>query len=370
MKVLMNTKALLNQLQAISSAVPAKSTMDVLLNVLISASAGQLTLTGTNLSLQLVASHPENIEEPGAVTVPMKKLLDICKNLPAVSGIELSTKDGKLLVKSGRSRYTLATLPASDYPNVERTETPLEVRIPQAQLLRLLKKTSHAMASQDVRYYLNGTLLRLHNGNLIAVATDGHRLAKCSASIGAQGSALSILPIATTFALTGLLTTNTAEITVRLGATHIVVDLPFGEGGSLTVFSNLVDGKYPDYTRVIPEASPAPILLQRDEFAQAITRTILVSTAKFRAGRLMASPDLIRLQCVTNNETDEALDEVTVEYNGRSIEVGYNFDYFVEALKCIDGAQALLHITSPTTGAMLTDPQDATAAFVIMPCKI
>lgn len=370
MKISMNTKALLNQLMAVSGAVENKSTIDVLTHVLIQAENGRLTLTGTNLTLQLIASRPEHIDEPGAVTAPLKKLLDICKNLPALSGIELTATDDKLVVKSGRSRYTMATISAREYPNVERAETPATINVSQAELQRILKKTAHAMASQDVRYYLNGTLLHLHDGQLRAVATDGHRLATCSTPVSAAGTSMSILRRDTATVLLGLLTASKDEITLRLGSTHMQAVLPLGDDGTLTYISSLVDGKYPDYQRIIPRDSKDSILTSRDEFAQALTRVSLLSDGKFPAGAILVSPDLIRLQLSAKSGTDEANDEVSAEYNGPAIENGFNLTYFIDALKSVEAAQAVLHLASGTTAAKITDPQDDTAVFIVMPCKI
>ncbi|MEG6654067.1 DNA polymerase III subunit beta, partial [Pseudomonas aeruginosa] len=238
-------EALLKPLQLVAGVVERRQTLPVLSNVLLVVEGQQLSLTGTDLEVELVGRVVlEDAAEPGEITVPARKLMDICKSLPNDVLIDIRVEEQKLLVKAGRSRFTLSTLPANDFPTVEEGPGSLNFSIAQSKLRRLIDRTSFAMAQQDVRYYLNGMLLEVNGGTLRSVATDGHRLAMCSldAQIPSQDRHQVIVPRKGILELARLLTEQDGEVGIVLGQHHIRATT-----GEFTFTSKLVDGKFPDY---------------------------------------------------------------------------------------------------------------------------
>src|SRR5690606_1902819 len=268
-------EALLKPLQLVAGVVERRQTLPVLSNVLLVVEGQQLSLTGTDLEVELVGRVTlEDAAEPGEITVPARKLMDICKSLPSDALIDIRIDDQKLLVKAGRSRFTLSTLPANDFPTVEEGPGSLTFNLPQAKLRRLIERTSFAMAQQDVRYYLNGMLLEVQSGLLRAVATDGHRLAMCSmeATIQQDGKHQVIVPRKGILELARLLTEQDAEVSIVLGQHHIRANT-----GEFTFTSKLVDGKFPDYERVLPRGGDKLVVADRQGLREAFSRTAILS---------------------------------------------------------------------------------------------
>lgn len=252
-------ESLLKPLQLVAGVVERRQTLPVLSNVLIVINGQYLSLTGTDLEVELVAHVP--LADPsmseGEITVPAKKLMDICKSLPSESFINIKLDDNKLILKSGRSRFSLSTLPATDFPNVEEIQDPLNFYLPQGLLRRLIEQTSFAMAQQDVRYYLNGMLLEVQANRLRAVTTDGHRLALCSLTTEIKDSLNAhqvIVPRKGILELVRLLNDQTSEVKIILGQHHVRATV-----GDFTFTSKLVDGKFPDYERVVPQIGRAHV---------------------------------------------------------------------------------------------------------------
>lgn len=369
MKFSMNTKSLLAQLLAVGGSIENKSTMEVMTHVLIQAKNNTLTLTGVNPKIQLVVSRPVEIDQEGETTAPYKKLVDICKALPPVTGVDLHAKDSQLIVKSGRSRFTMTTIPARDFPNIEDPNTPASVTIVQGKLHNALKKVVHAMAIIDVRHFMKGTLFHIFGDRLNLCATDGHRLALCGAQLSSSSEEMmGIMPSASANILLGLLTPGEKEILVKLGPAHAQIHLPFGDDGSLMLTTMLIDGRFPDYNRVIPDSIANPVHLNCIEMTAALTRTALLSNEKAQNVRLQLTPDLIRLQA-SNAKQDEAEDSLTVEYSGPSYETGFNYAYLSDALKNVEAPSAVVGFGGPHSAAKITDPSDPTAVFVVMPVK-
>lgn len=368
MKLTIQAATLLNQLQAVIGAIPTKAQPEILTHVLINAQTGRLTLTGYNLQLQLVASQSCSIDEPGALTTPAKKLLDILKSLPSTADVKLDAIDGKLVLRAMRSRFSLSTMPAGEFPNVEQIATPIEVQISQQHLQRILKKTAHAMGVNDVRYYLNGVNLDLQDNRLRAVATDGHRMAIAGAEVDSTGETMScILPDGAANNLSSLLTNSETEITLRLGSQHFHAELPFGDSGRLDFISSLIDGKFPNYNRVIPSRNDKTILATREDLCIAIARVGLVAN-KYKGMRWELTPDCITVSCTDGSE--EASETVTVEYAGTPLELGFNFGYLLDALKTISATTVNLSLGDVSSSAMITDPNDASAMYIVMPMRL
>jgi len=369
MKFSISRDTLLKSLNLVAGVVERRQTLPILANVLMVLEGDRLSLTGTDLEVELVGRlQVAPGGEEGEVTVPARKLADICKSLPDGCDIDFSVKEGKVTVKSGRSRFTLSTLPAREFPNVEDSIGTHQLSLKQGQLKRLIDRTGFAMAQQDVRYYLNGMLWDLSGSQLRVVATDGHRLAMCTlpdkVSVNGEGDTQVILPRKGVLELARLLLDDEAEISIVIGSNHVrAVTEDF------TFTSKLVDGKFPDYQRVLPR-SPNKILLgSRLELRQAFTRTAILSNEKYRGVRLKLSDNT--LDIVANNpEQEEAEETVSVEYQGESLEIGFNVSYLLDVLGVLSGEQVKLSLADPNSSALLEEVEEGDSLYVVMPMRL
>ncbi|SUD37672.1 DNA polymerase III subunit beta [Ectopseudomonas mendocina] len=360
-------EALLKPLQLVAGVVERRQTLPVLSNVLLVVEGQQLSLTGTDLEVELVGRVTlEDAAEPGEITVPARKLMDICKSLPSDALIDIRVDDQKLLVKAGRSRFTLSTLPANDFPTVEEGPGSLTFNLPQAKLRRLIERTSFAMAQQDVRYYLNGMLLEVQSGLLRAVATDGHRLAMCSmeAAILQDGKHQVIVPRKGILELARLLTEQDAEVSIVLGQHHIRANT-----GEFTFTSKLVDGKFPDYERVLPRGGDKLVLADRQGLREAFSRTAILSNEKYRGIRLTLAAGLLKIQA-NNPEQEEAEEEIVVDYNGGGLEIGFNVSYLLDVLGVMGTEQVRLILSDSNSSALLQEADNDDSAYVVMPMRL
>lgn len=360
-------EALLKPLQLVAGVVERRQTLPVLSNVLLVVEGQQLSLTGTDLEVELVGRVTlEDAAEPGEITVPARKLMDICKSLPSDALIDIRVDEQKLLVKAGRSRFTLSTLPANDFPTVEEGPGSLTFNLPQAKLRRLVERTSFAMAQQDVRYYLNGMLLEVQSGLLRAVATDGHRLAMCSmeATIQQEGKHQVIVPRKGILELARLLTEQDAEVAIVLGQHHIRANT-----GEFTFTSKLVDGKFPDYERVLPRGGDKLVLADRQGLREAFSRTAILSNEKYRGIRLTLASGLLKIQA-NNPEQEEAEEEIVVDYNGSGLEIGFNVSYLLDVLGVMGTEQVRLILSDSNSSALLQEADNDDSAYVVMPMRL
>ncbi|CAM3160179.1 DNA polymerase III subunit beta [Ectopseudomonas mendocina] len=360
-------EALLKPLQLVAGVVERRQTLPVLSNVLLVVEGQQLSLTGTDLEVELVGRVTlEDAAEPGEITVPARKLMDICKSLPSDALIDIRVDDQKLLVKAGRSRFTLSTLPANDFPTVEEGPGSLTFNLPQAKLRRLIERTSFAMAQQDVRYYLNGMLLEVQSGLLRAVATDGHRLAMCSmeAAIQQDGKHQVIVPRKGILELARLLTEQDAEVSIVLGQHHIRANT-----GEFTFTSKLVDGKFPDYERVLPRGGDKLVLADRQGLREAFSRTAILSNEKYRGIRLTLAAGLLKIQA-NNPEQEEAEEEIVVDYSGGGLEIGFNVSYLLDVLGVMGTEQVRLILSDSNSSALLQEADNDDSAYVVMPMRL
>ena len=360
-------EALLKPLQLVAGVVERRQTLPVLSNVLLVVEGQQLSLTGTDLEVELVGRvNLDAIAEPGEITVPARKLMDICKSLPSDSLIDIRVDEQKLLVKAGRSRFTLSTLPANDFPTVEEGQGSLSFSMDQSKLRRLIERTSFAMAQQDVRYYLNGMLLEVQSGLLRAVATDGHRLAMCSmqAAIEQDGKHQVIVPRKGILELARLLTEQDAQVNVVLGQHHIRANT-----GEFTFTSKLVDGKFPDYERVLPRGGDKLVVADRQGLREAFSRTAILSNEKYRGIRLTLASGLLKIQA-NNPEQEEAEEEIVVDYNGANLEIGFNVSYLLDVLGVMGTEQVRLILSDSNSSALLQEADNDDSAYVVMPMRL
>ena len=360
-------EALLKPLQLVAGVVERRQTLPVLSNVLLVVEGQQLSLTGTDLEVELVGRVAlDDAAEPGEITVPARKLMDICKSLPSDALIDIRVDEQKLLVKAGRSRFTLSTLPANDFPTVEEGPGSLTFSLVQSKLRRLIERTSFAMAQQDVRYYLNGMLLEVQTGILRAVSTDGHRLAMCSmdADIHHEGKHQVIVPRKGILEMARLLTEQDGEVSIVLGQHHIRATT-----GEFTFTSKLVDGKFPDYERVLPRGGDKLVVGDRQALREAFSRTAILSNEKYRGIRLQLASGLLKIQA-NNPEQEEAEEEIAVDYNGGSLEIGFNVSYLLDVLAVMTTEQARLILSDSNSSALIQEAGNDDSAYVVMPMRL
>tara|TARA_R110001592_G_scaffold363043_1_gene679591 strand:- start:77418 stop:78521 length:1104 start_codon:yes stop_codon:yes gene_type:complete len=367
MKFTISRDALLKPLNLVAGVVERRQTLPILANVLMELDGDRLALTGTDLEVELVGRvQLASAGESGEVTVPARKLVDICKSLPEGSDIQFTAQDSKVTVKSGRSRFTLATLPAREFPNVEDSMGTHQFTVKQGQLKRLIDRTSFAMAQQDVRYYLNGMLWEIKDQLLRVVATDGHRLAMCTlpGKIDATDDTQVILPRKGVLELARLLLQDEANIAIVIGSNHIRATTD-----DFTFTSKLVDGKFPDYQRVLPRSPDKIVLGSRLELRQAFTRAAILSNEKYRGVRLKVTKG--SLDIVANNpEQEEAEEAVAVDYEGDALEVGFNVSYLLDVLGVLSGEQVKLSLSDPNSSALLEESDVGDSLYVVMPMRL
>ncbi|BBT13953.1 DNA polymerase III subunit beta [Metapseudomonas otitidis] len=360
-------EALLKPLQLVAGVVERRQTLPVLSNVLLVVEGQQLSLTGTDLEVELVGRVVlEEAAEPGEITVPARKLMDICKSLPSDALIDIRVDEQKLLIKAGRSKFTLSTLPANDFPTVEEGPGSLNFSLVQSKLRRLIERTSFAMAQQDVRYYLNGMLLEVNAGVLRAVATDGHRLAMCAMQAGIEGVDRHqvIVPRKGILELARLLTEQDGEVRIVLGQHHIRATT-----GEFTFTSKLVDGKFPDYERVLPRGGDKLVVGDRQALREAFSRTAILSNEKYRGIRLQLAAGLLKIQA-NNPEQEEAEEEVAVEYGGSNLEIGFNVSYLLDVLGVMTTDQVRLILSDSNSSALLQEADNDDSSYVVMPMRL
>lgn len=367
MKFTVKRDALLKPLNLVAGVVERRQTLPILSNVLLVTNGNQLSLTGTDLEVEIVGRLAvEDCGDDGEITVPARKLLDICKSLPEGGDLEFSSSDQKVTVKCGRSRFTLSTLPASDFPNVEEGPGSFEIIILQGQLKRLIERTAFAMAQQDVRYYLNGMLWEASKNQLKVVATDGHRLAMCNLTTDLDIEEVKqvIVPRKGVNELARLLMAENSSINIVFGTNHMKATME-----EFTFTSKLVDGKFPDYDRVLPKGINKEIIGSRQELKQAFARTAILSNEKYRGIRLVLSNGNLHI-LANNPEQEEAEEAVNVEYEGDTLEIGFNVSYLVDVLGVLSGEKVKLSLSDSNSSALLEEAEDSDSQYVVMPMRL
>jgi DNA polymerase III subunit beta len=365
MKFTAAREALVKPLQAVIGVVERRQTMPILANVLLVAKEGRLSVTATDLEVELVASTEVEVDGAGEVTVPGRKLLDICRALPEQATVAIGLTGEKLTVKSGRSRFVLTTLPAADFPTVEDIDATQTLNLPQAILGQLLDKTHFSMAQQDVRYYLNGLLVETDGKHLRAVATDGHRLALCQ--IGLDGKKMPeqqvIVPRKGVLELQRLMS-GEGEVDMQLGSNHVRLEL-----AGIRFTSKLIDGRFPEYERVIPKDTSNQLQADRQLLRAALQRTAILSNEKYRGIRLIIRDGAVVLQA-HNPEQEEAEEELEVAYKGEEIEIGFNVNYLLDALAAIDSDEVSISVVDGNSSCLIREPGNEDCKYVVMPMRL
>ncbi|NIG98887.1 MAG: DNA polymerase III subunit beta [Serratia symbiotica] len=366
MKFIVEREHLLKPLQQVSSPLGGRPTLPILGNLLLQVMEGSLLLTGTDLEMEMVArvalSQPH---EAGATTVPARKFFDICRGLPEGAEIAVTLENERILVRSGRSRFSLSTLPAADFPNLDDWQSEVEFTLPQATLKRLIETTQFSMAHQDVRYYLNGMLFETEGEELRTIATDGHRLAVCSMPIGQQlPSHAVIVPRKGVMELVRLLDSADTPLQLQIGSNNIRAHV-----GDFIFTSKLVDGRFPDYRRVLPKNPDKILEAGCDLLKQAFARAAILSNEKFRGVRLYASHNQLKITA-NNPEQEEAEEILDVSYDGTKMEIGFNVSYVLDVLNALKSENVRLLLTDSVSSVQIEDGVSQAAAYVVMPMRL
>jgi DNA polymerase-3 subunit beta len=359
---------LLKPLQSVSGIIERRHTLPILSNVLLIRQAKQISMVATDIEIEITASAvTETPGEEKAITVGARKLLDILRALPEGSEISLSLQDKRLQLKSGKSRFNLQTLPAEDFPrlSVPDDETS-KISVPQKLLKTMINIVQYAMAQQDIRYYLNGMLMVLDGANLTLVATDGHRLGYISRELlgGTSPRREVILPRKTIIELSKLLADSDEPVSMEISTNQA----RFAFGG-ISLISKLVDGKFPDFTRVIPQDQPKHLRLKRQEILACLQRAAILTSDKFRGVRWVLSNGSLKIIC-TNTEQEEAQEELDVDYKGDALDVGFNVGYLLDVLNNLAVDEIDCGLGDANSSALITVPGKSDFKYVVMPMRI
>jgi DNA polymerase-3 subunit beta len=360
--------AVLAPLQAVAGVVEKRHTLPILSNVLIEKVGERLTLTASDLEMQMRTVTSGQVGDGDvAITVSARKLQDILRALPDAD-VSLVVDDRRLTVKAGRSRFQLQTLPAADYPvmTLPGSEGVQRLTVTQKAFKHLLGLVSYAMAQQDIRYYLNGLLLIADGTKLILVATDGHRLAYAESTLDVAVSTKTevILPRKTVIELGRHVSDSDDPVEIVLAGNQAVFRF-----GAVELVTKLIDGKFPDYQQAIPQALPGVVTLERAPFAAALQRVAILTNEKFRGVRLALDNGLLSI-ISSNTESEEALEEIEVDYSGDRVEIGFNVGYLIDVLNNLASSDIEWHFRDGTSSALFTLPDNHEFKYVVMPLRI
>jgi DNA polymerase-3 subunit beta len=361
---------LLKPLQFVNGVVEKRQTLPILGNVLLTAHDDhRLEFTGTDLEVELTAySDAANVERAGAVTVPARKFFDICRSFSDNNEIKIQLDGSKLLITSGASRFSLATLPASDFPKTKDGDTGSAIEVEITELKKLLERTQFAMAQQDVRYYLNGCLWQIEGGALTAVATDGHRLSLCRIPVQQQSPEIAkkvIVPRKAIYEIGRLLADNDGTIKIVLSSNHINL-----QSSSFILSSKLIDGRYPDFQNVIPRANPYKLVVTRDELKPVLARVAILANEKYRGIRFILDENKLTV-AANNPEHEEAEEALVVSFPNQHVEMALNVNYVIEMLNSLPTGNLNFSISGPEKSILVELENDELNALnVIMPLRL
>jgi len=358
---------LLGPLSAVSGIIERRHTLPILSNVLIDQAEGVLSFLATDIEIQITARS--GIAAGGdtkPVTVGARKLVDILRALPDGAEITVTQQDKRIQVKAGKSRFTLQTLPAEDFPRLARPGGEMaRFGLPQKALRKLLGLVQYAMAQQDIRYYLNGLLVLVDDRQLRLVATDGHRLAYAAMGLAADLPRIEVIvPRKTVLELSKLLEDSDEEVKLELSATQAAFRF-----GDIELVSKLVDGKFPDYTRVIPTQHKNSLKLEREVLRQALQRAAILSNEKFRGVRWVLTDGSLKIVS-SNAEQEEAQEELEVQYGGDALDIGFNVNYLLDVLNNISASEVECRFGDAASSALLQFPAEPEFKYVVMPMRI
>lgn len=374
MQFTINRENFLKPLQLVVGTVSSgRAIQAITSNILIKVENNLLSLTGTDLEVELMSKIPLNIESAsgsleGEITVPARKLLDICKGLPESCQISFSLKNEKVTIRSGKSRYLLSTLPSVEFPNIEALKILTEFNIPSNELKKLISTTQFAMASQDVRYYLNGMYFEATQDTLRSVATDGHRLASNFINLpptNIETQQTIIVPSKGIKELFKLLDNESPILTLQISLNNLRILI-----GDYIFTTKLVDGRFPDYRRVIPRDGDKILIADRGSLKQAFTRAAILSNEKFRGVRLTLCENELKITA-NNQEREEAMEMLKVDYESSDLEIGFNVGYVLDALGTLKSEKIKMTFSTPSHSALIEGVDDSDdSLYVLMPMRL
>jgi DNA polymerase III subunit beta len=366
MRFSLQREVLLKPLTQVVNVVERRQTLPVLANLLARVEGDQLSLTGTDLEVEMVARTKVEDAQAGETTIPARKLFEIVRALPDGSKVTISQTTDKVTVQAGRSRFTLASLPANDFPSLDEVDATERVMVGEASLKELIERTAFAMAQQDVRYYLNGLLFDLRDKALRCVATDGHRLALCEAVLEdtVQTKRQIIVPRKGVLELQRLLEGGDRQLELEMGRGHIRV-----KRDDVTFTSKLIDGRFPDYEAVIPIGADREVKIDREAFRASLQRAAILSNEKYRGVRIEVSPGQLKINA-HNPEQEEAQEEIEADTKVDSLTIGFNVNYLLDALAALRDEHVVLQLRDSNSSALVREASSEKCRHVVMPLRL
>jgi DNA polymerase-3 subunit beta len=367
MKITVERNQLLAPLQVAHAVVERRQTLPILSNVLLTATEHGLRLSATDLEVEL--SVPGKIDKctvPGSVTLPARKLLDLCRALPDGTLLTIDSGGDRAAIRAGRSRFSLSTLPATEFPGIDVTADELALELPQRDLRRAIEATHFAMAQQDVRYYLNGMLFEISAGKARLVATDGHRMAVTDLELDLPSDVVRriIVPRKTVIEALRLLSDDETPARLGIGTDHLTLS-----AADVVFKSKVIDGSFPDYERVVPRNQDKVIDIGRLALRESLGRVAIFANEKYRSVRLQLEAGLLRLSA-NNAENEEAEDELEIDYAGPGLEIGFNVSYLIDVLTALRSESVRLHLSDAGSSCLLAEPSGGNSRYVIMPMRL
>lgn len=366
MKLTVNREPFVNALQLIIGVVERRQTLAVLANVLLKLTKDKLFVVGTDLEVEL-SSHlsVDADSDSGEITVPGRKLLDIVRSLPEAEQIKISLQDQYVIIRSGKSRFSLTTLPAADFPEASMPKGNVEFSLNQNMLLSLLERTHFAMAQQDVRYFLNGLLLELSGNRVRMVATDGHRLAMSDLVLPQSFEFTQvIIPRKGVSELLRMLNDNENHVRLSVGSQAIALI-----SDNFKFVSRLIDGKFPDYDKVLPKAGDKIAIIDRDVLKQVLNRVSILSNEKYKVIRMQLKPNLMVITA-NNPDQEQAEEEIEIDYQGEEIGINFNVTYLSDVLSVLPSGNIKLTLSNPDTGVLIEGAGVEDSLYIVMPLRI
>ena len=366
MQIILQREAILKPLSYVAGVVEKRQTLPILSFVLLRQEGDTVTLTGTDLEVEIIAKVKAERREDNELMLPARKLLDICRALPDGATVDIRKDGDKAVIKSGKSRFTLMSLPATDFPSLQVTQWDHTLNLPQKALKNLILQTHFCMAQQDVRYFLNGLLFELSGGILRVVATDGHRMAVSETSLEKPQplDKQVIVPRKGVHEIARLLEDSDEDTEVLISSNHLRI-----RTSNFVLTTKLIDGKYPDYAKVVPPAQSKTLRIDRETLREALGRAAILSNEKYRGVRLTLISKGLKISS-HNPEQEEAQEEVTADYDGDMLEIGFNVSYMIEAISSLQGQHVTIGLTDANSSCTITAPDTKTPLYVIMPMRL
>ncbi|ANF74314.1 DNA polymerase III subunit beta [[Haemophilus] ducreyi] len=367
MQLTITREQLLKPLQQVCGVLSSRPTLPVINNILLDINGSRLSLTGTDLEIELTtqAELEQAVDFSGKFTLPAKKWLDICRSLPENSLISIQFEQDRALIRADRSKFNLATLPASDYPNLMDWKPEVDFSMEQSTLSRLIDATQFSMANQDARYFLNGMKFETEGNLLRTVATDGHRLAVCTMALSQELTTHSVIvPRKAVLELSRILSMTADPVRLEIGTNNLRISM-----NGVVFTSKLIDGRFPDYRRVLPRNADRILEAETEMLKRALMRAAILSNEKFHGVRLALSENMLKITA-NNPEQEEAEEIIDVAYQNTAMEIGFNVSYLLDVLNTLKCERVRFNLVDASSSCLIEDCENSTAEYVIMPMRL